>query len=106
MVLHRYKQSLKRLLPTTAKSAALLLVSVEYDRCSRRTASHGQDARATIGGLRSPIGGLNLGRSGRDQSELGLLLNSLEQEARQAVVDLPGAAQLHRISHDKFQPRV
>src|SRR5690349_14888669 len=31
-----------------AKNAALLLVSVEYDRCLRRTASHGQDARATI----------------------------------------------------------
>ena len=47
MVLHRYKQSLKRLFLSTTKSAALLLVSVEYDRRSRRTASHGLEARAT-----------------------------------------------------------
>src|SRR6478609_1210190 len=38
MVLHRYKQSRKRLFLPTTKSAALLLKSVEYDRCWRRTA--------------------------------------------------------------------
>src|SRR5690242_1818707 len=44
MVLHRYKQSLKRLFRWKTKSASLLLKSVAYDRCSRRTVSHGRAA--------------------------------------------------------------
>src|SRR2546423_10021788 len=49
MVLHRYKQSHRRLFLSTTKNAPLLLVSAEYDRRSRITASHGLQTRATTG---------------------------------------------------------